>query len=133
MFIKKKSYQLLICRVAKNLPVLKLLNHFIKSSTVAYKGVAYKKNLVYFCTFTPLTVQKIKIFWKMKKKKNKTPGDIIISYKCTKNHDMLYCSWDKAYEECYYFLFWSIFCPFTPPTAQKFRIKKKRKKNPKKP
>ena len=37
------SYQLLICRVAKNLPVLQLLNHFIKSSTVAYKRVAYKK------------------------------------------------------------------------------------------
>ena len=43
---RKKSYQLLIFRVAKNLPVLELLNHFIKSSTVAYKRVAYKKNLV---------------------------------------------------------------------------------------
>ena len=40
-------YQLLICRVAKNLPVLELLNNFIKSSTVDYKRVAYKKNLVY--------------------------------------------------------------------------------------
>ena len=40
---RKKSYQLLICRVAKNLPVLELLNHSIKSSKVAYKGVAYKK------------------------------------------------------------------------------------------
>ena len=44
---RKKNYQLLICRVAKNLPALELLNHFIKSSTVAYKWVAYKKNLVY--------------------------------------------------------------------------------------
>ena len=44
---RKKSYQLLICRVAKNLPILELLNHFIKPSTVAYKRVAYKKNLVY--------------------------------------------------------------------------------------
>ena len=40
---QKKSYQLLICRVAKNLPVLELLNYFIKLSTVAYKRVAYKK------------------------------------------------------------------------------------------
>ena len=40
---RKKSYHLLIFRVAKILPVLELLNHFIKSSTVAYK-----KNLVYF-------------------------------------------------------------------------------------
>ena len=38
---------MLICRVTKNLPVLKLLNHFIKSSAVADKRVAYKKNLVY--------------------------------------------------------------------------------------
>ena len=38
---------MLICRVAKNLAVLELLNHFIKSSTVAYKRVAYIKNLVY--------------------------------------------------------------------------------------
>ena len=54
MVHRKKSYQLLICRVAKNLPVLELLNHFIKSSTVAYKRVAYKKNLVYIvCTCHP--------------------------------------------------------------------------------
>ena len=46
--IEKKSYQLLICRVAKNLSVVELLNNFIKSSTVAYKRVTYKKNLVYF-------------------------------------------------------------------------------------
>ena len=41
---------MLICRVAKDLPVLELLNHFIKSSTVVYKRVAYKKNLVYVLT-----------------------------------------------------------------------------------
>ena len=33
-------------RVAKNLPVLELLNHFIIPSTVAYKQVAYKKHVV---------------------------------------------------------------------------------------
>ena len=32
-------------RVAKTAP--ELLNHFVKSSTVAYKRVAYKKNLEY--------------------------------------------------------------------------------------
>ena len=42
----KKSYQLLVCRVAKNLTVLELIDHFISSSTVAYKQVAYKNNLV---------------------------------------------------------------------------------------
>ena len=54
---RKKSYQLLICRVAKNLPVLGLLNHFIKSSTVAYKRVAYKKILVQLA----IEIEKIEI------------------------------------------------------------------------
>ena len=72
-----------------------------------------------FCTFTPLTIQKIKTLKKWKKKK--TPGEIIILHKCTKNHDhMLYCSWDMACDgsNCY-FSFWAIFCPFTPLTVQK--------------
>ena len=43
-----------------------------------------------FCPFTALTAQKIEIWIK-----KKTPGDIIILHKCTKNHDhMLYCFWD---------------------------------------
>ena len=53
------------------------------------------------CPCTSLRAQKIKI--KKKKKMKKTPGDIIILYKCTKNHDhMLYCSWDMARDECNY-------------------------------
>ena len=42
------------------------------------------------------------------------PGDIIISHKCTKNHDhiMLYCFWDLAHDRC---SFWAIFCPFKTP------------------
>ena len=41
--------------------------------------------------FYPLTAQIMKI---KKKNKKKTPGDIIILRKFTKNHDyMLYCSW----------------------------------------
>ena len=48
-----------------------------------------------FCPFTPLTTQKIKI--KKKKKMIRTPEDIIILQKCTKNHHhMLHCSWDMA-------------------------------------
>ena len=55
------------------------------------------------------------------KKMKKTPGDIIILYKCTKNHDhMLYCSWDKMCDRCNcYFSFWAIFCPSTPLTSPK--------------
>ena len=41
---------------------------------------------------------------------------------------MLYCSWDMACDECYYYSFWAIFCPFTPLTAQKIKNLKKKKK-----
>ena len=44
------------------------------------------------------------------------PKIMIIFHKCTKNHDhMLYCSWDVVHDRYdFYFLFWTIFCPFTP-------------------
>ena len=60
-------------------------------------------------------------FEKMKKKE---AGDIII-------HDhMLCCSWDMTWDRCNcYFLFWTIFCPFTPVTARKMKISKKWKKH----
>ena len=79
-----------------------------------------------FCPFAPLT-QKIKILKKWKK----TPGDIIILHKRTKNHDhMLYCSWDMAHDGCNcYFSFWAIFSPFTPLTTWKIKIFKKWKKH----
>ena len=51
------------------------------------------------------------------KKMKKTPGDVIILHKSTKNHDrMLYCPWDMARDICNcHFSFWAIFCPFNPP------------------
>ena len=63
--------------------------------------------------FTSLTAQKMK----MSKKMKKTPGDVIILHKSTKNHDrMLYCPWDMARDICNcHFSFWAIFCPFNPP------------------
>ena len=82
--------------------------------------------LSYWTIFCPFT-RKINILKKLKK----TPGDIIILHKYTKNHDhMLYCSWDLLSDRCnYYFSFWAIFCPFTPLTAQKIKILKKWKKH----
>ena len=55
------------------------------------------------------------------------PGGIIISQKCTKNHDhMLDCSCDMARDgHNTYFSFWAIFCPFTPLTDQKTKTSKK--------
>ena len=77
-----------------------------------------------FCPFTPLTAQKMKMSKKNEKKT--TTGDIFILHKCTKNHDhMLYCSWDIVHDGCNcYFWIWVIFCPFTPVTAWKMKIKK---------
>ena len=59
----------------------------------------------------------------------KMPGDIIILQWCSKNHDhILYCSLDMVRDTCNYFSFWVIFCTFTLLTAQKIKIKKKKKK-----
>ena len=53
-----------------------------------------------------------------KKKKKNPPRDIMILNKCTKNQDhMLCCSWDMVHDECNYFSFWTIFCPFISPAS----------------
>ena len=81
----------------------------------------------HFLPFYPPNNPKNQNFEKLKK----TPGDIIILHKCTKNHDhMLYCSWDMARDGCNcYFSFWTIFCPFTSLKAQKIKILKKSKED----
>ena len=78
-----------------------------------------------FCSFTPLTIQKMKIL-----KNGKTPGDIIILHKCTKNHDyMLYCSWDMVCDWCNsHFSFWAFLHPFTPLNSPKNKNYNKMKK-----
>ena len=77
------------------------------------------------CPFTPLATSNIKIL-KMKK----TPGDIIILHKCTKNHDhILYCSWGMACNRCnFYFSFWAIFSFYRPNGLknQNYKIKWKK-------
>ena len=84
--------------------------------------------LDHFLLFYPSSNPKNQKFEKMKK----IPGDIIILHKCIKNHDhMLHCSWDMAHDGCnYYFSFWGIFCPFTPPNSPKNQNFKKIKKIP---
>ena len=42
---------------------------------------------------------------------------------------MMYASWDMVRDGCNYFLFWAIFCPFTPVTSWKMKILKKWKKH----
>ena len=79
-----------------------------------------------FCHFGPFFAllppnnPKNKTFEKVKKK---NPDDVIILHECTKNHDhMLHYSWDTMHDRCNsYFLFWTIFHPFTPLTTQKIK------------
>ena len=86
---------------------------------------------VIFSPFTPpppaLIAQTMKLSQKWK-----TPGGIITSHKCTKNHDhMLYCSWDMVCDGCHcYFSFCPIFCIFIllPLNAWKMKISKQWKK-----
>ena len=83
--------------------------------------------LVIFGFFCPFTPQK----WKYHKlKKKKTPGDIIILHKCSKNHGhRLYCFWDMVCAGCNcYFSYWTIFYTFTPLTGRKIKISKNWKK-----
>ena len=48
-------------------------------------------------------------------KVKKTTGDIIILHLRTPNDNhMMYGSWDIK-SDSYFFSFWTIFCPFTPP------------------
>ena len=53
-------------------------------------------------------------------KNEKKPGDIIILYKCTKNHaHRLYFSWDMARDGCNcYFQYFSILLPNNSPTNE---------------
>ena len=78
------------------------------------------------CTFTPLTIQKIKILKKWKSAKR--------NYHFTQvyqNHDHIPdCSWEMVCDTCNcYFSFWAIFCTFTPLAARKIKILKKWKKH----
>ena len=62
--------------------------------------------LDHFLPFYPPKKPQNQNFENMKK----TPEDIIILCKCTKNHDhMLFCSWDMICDRCNYFSFWAIF------------------------
>ena len=83
--------------------------------------------LGYLFPFTPLTCLKNENFRKIKR----TPGDIIILYKCTKNHDhMVYWSWNMVRDRCNcYFSFWS-FLPFYPSNSPNNQNFKKWKKHP---
>ena len=62
----------------------------------------------FFCPFSALTIQKIKIL-----KLKKTPGDIIILHICNINDNhMMYGSWDKEHNRQNFLSFWTISPPY---------------------
>ena len=82
-----------------------------------------------FCAFTPLATPKIKIL----KKLTKTPGDIIIWHKCTKNQDhMLHCSWDRCMTDIIFVFHFGLYFALTSLKTWKIKILRKWKKKKKK-
>ena len=66
----------------------------------------------YFCPFTPLTNQKIKMLKKWRKKHLEISS---FYTNVTKILIILYCSWDMVHDASNsYFSFWAIFWPLTP-------------------
>ena len=100
-------------------------NHMMYVSwDIERNGQNFLSFWIVFCPFTPITTRKIKMLknWK------KTPGDIIILHKCTKNHDhMIYCSWDMARKVLFFIL--GYFLHFYLPNSPKNQNLKKNEKN----
>ena len=80
-----------------------------------------------FAALLPPKNQKNQNFEKMKK----SPGDIIILHKCTKNHDhMIYCSRDMALEGYIIVIFhFGLLFAFLPPRLPKKQKSEKSEKN----
>ena len=103
-------------------------NHMMCGSwDMEHDGQNFLSRWTIFCPFILLTSRKIKI---IKKRKEKTPGDIIILRKCTRNNNhMMYGSWDMERDRENFLSCWTIFCTFTTPLpslqTQKIKILKK--------
>ena len=83
--------------------------------------------LDHFLPFYPTNNPKNQNFEIMKK----TTGVIIISQKCTKNHDqMLHCSRDKTCDECNFFYYFGLFFALLSPKRPKKSNFKTMKKTP---
>ena len=80
----------------------------------------------FFCPFTPLTTNKIKIL-----KKNEKPWKYYDLYKSTKNAiHMMYGSWDKKHNRENFLPFLGQFLPFYLTNNLKNQSFKKNEKNP---
>ena len=76
---------------------------------------------IIFCHFWPFFAfipQKNQNFKTMKK----ASWDVITLHMYTKNHNMMYSSWDMEYNRPNFLSFWAIFCSFTPLLTPKLKI-----------
>ena len=79
---------------------------------------------IIFYPFSPLATWKIKIL-----KLKEAPGHITILHICTINDNhMMHGSWDMEHDRQNFLSFWTIYCPFTPLTTWKMKIKKKKRR-----
>ena len=84
-----------------------------------------------FFVLLPLTARKMKIPKKKKRRRKKPWRYHHFTQVYQNSWYMLYCSWDMVGDGCNCcFSFWTIFCPFTPLTAQKWKFQKNEKKKP---
>ena len=89
--IKKKKKSLEISSTYTSVPKIMILCYTVPDIWYVTDVIVIFHFGLFFCHFTPLTAQKIKI--KMKK----TPQNIIISHMGTKNYDqMMYGFWDMV-------------------------------------
>ena len=103
----------------------------IETEKTIHQQIASVARLTFAEWRSSLTTKKSKFRENKKKKATKTwRYHFTQVYQISWSY-MLYCSWDMVRDSCnYYFSFWLIISPFTPLTARKIKMKKKRKKTP---
>ena len=78
--------------------------------------------------YPPNNPQKTK-FWEKKKKNCLEILSFYTAATINENY-MMYGSWDTKHVGPTFLPFWTIYCTFTPPTTQKIKILKKKRKKP---
>ena len=107
---------------------------------IRHDGQSFLSFWAIFCPFTPFTpsLKKWKNQLKVSSFYTSIPKTTIICYTVPEiwyvmdvNDKIIWCMvpeiWSTT-DRIFFFFIWAIFCPFTPLTAQKIKIEKKRKK-----
>ena len=108
---------------------------------IRHDGQSFLSFWAIFCPFTPFTpsLKKWKNQLKISSFYNSIPKTTIICYTVPEiwyvmdvNDKIIWCMVPEIWSTTgrIFFFIWAIFCPFTPLTAQKIKIKKKKKEMP---